>query len=761
MKRAVLFILIACIALCGCSSNPKAQRDKYYASGQKYLEAKRYEEASIEFRNALQKDKDHVPSYLGIATAFRQMGDHQNAIAAYQQVIKRDSKNIEARLRLGEYLLAAGINKPDLFKQSQQMAEEILELQPSNVEALILLGNSYAGQNETDKSIQYLEKALSLDPDSLKATLNLAAAHFKNKDARKAEATFKEALQKHPNAIEAHLAIAAFYKATQRLQETEIHLKKAFDLDPNDRRALSALTSFYMSAKMPAKVEEVFKSAIKHNPKEITPRLGLADFYLRHGQVDKGIESYDTVLNMDPGNRDAAIRLTEIYLDRDDLENAQNLVHKALTVNKKDARAHYFQGIIFRKRKEFDKAIQEFDAANRLDVSILPVYIEKANLLLIRGDLDASEATLQAVIKRNRSYLPARAAYAKLLALKQRPQDALHEALEVLEQAPNNEDAIAAKADALRLSRRFDESKKEWLRLVELKPQNALYWYRLGTVEAAQLETVSALTHFRRALELQPALIAAINDIIYLQIQTGKFEEALSELDRLAKSSSPPDEIHRLRGQVYLAEGNLQSAENEFRKTIELNPFNYQTYILLGNLNVKRNNIPQAIKEVDQLISRNNKLSYAFLLKAYYLQAAKDAAGAMANYRKALELDRENPVAANNLAWLICENNGNLEEALSLAKTARRKAPEDPGIADTLGWIYYKMKNYTLAIDQLSFCVNNRKQPTAENYFHLGMALHAKGDLAKAKRTLRKALEINASFPGAEEAQKLLGQSNG
>ena len=127
----------------------------------------------------------------------------------------------------------------------------------------------------------------------------------------------------------------------------------------------------------------------------------------------------------------------------------------------------------------------------------------------------------------------------------------------------------------------------------------------------------------------------------------------------------------------------------------------------------------------------------------------------------ALELDRENPVAANNLAWLICENNGNLEEALSLAKTARRKAPEDPGIADTLGWIYYKMKNYTLAIDQLSFCVNNRKQPTAENYFHLGMALHAKGDLAKAKRTLRKALEINASFPGAEEAQKLLGQSNG
>jgi tetratricopeptide (TPR) repeat protein len=761
MKRTLLFVLLTVLTLSGCSRDPKAQRDKYCASGQKYLNDKQYEEASIEFRNALKIDKDHIPSYLGIAKAFQQMGDHQNAIAAFQQVARLDNKNAEAKLRLGEYLLAAAISKPEHFKQAQQMAEEVLQLQPSNVDALILLGNAYSGQNEMDKSIQNLEKALSLDPGNLKATMNLAAAHFKKNDIGKAEATFKEALQKHPNAIEPHLAIAAFYAATRRMPETEAYLRKAFDLAPADPRCLSSLASFYLSVNKPAEAEGVFKSGISRNPKDIMPRLGLANFYLRQGQVDKGIESFNEALKVDPGNRDVLLRLADIYIGRDNLTKAEECVNKAFAANKSDAQAHHLQGMIFRKRNQLDKAIQEFDAANKLDASMLPTYMEKANLLVMRGDLDACETTLKAALQINKNYIPARAASAKLLAIRQRPQEALQLAQEVLTQAPNTEDAIAARADALRILSKFDESKRDWLRLIELKPQNALYWYRLGMVEALQSDPASALTRFRKAIELQPGLVAAIGDIVYLQLQAKQFDAALSELDRLAKSSTPQDEIHRLRGQIYLAKGDMQAAENEYRKTIELNPQNYQTYILLGNLSVKRNNIPQAIKEVDQLIAKNSKLSYAFLLKAYYLQMAKDIPGAISNYRKVLELDGENPVAANNLAWLLCENNGNLEEALTLAKAARRKVPDDPGIADTLGWIYYKMKNYTLAIDQLSFSINNRKQPSAENYYRLGMALHAKGDLVQAKQTLIKALRLNSSFPGADEARKLLKQSNG
>ena len=77
-------------------------------------------------------------------------------------------------------------------------------------------------------------------------------------------------------------------------------------------------------------------------------------------------------------------------------------------------------------------------------------------------------------------------------------------------------------------------------------------------------------------------------------------------------------------------------------------------------------------------------------------------------------------------------------------------------MADTLGWIYYRKKNYTLAVDQFLFSVNNKRQPKADLYYHLGLAYSAKGDGTLAKQALRKALELDPSFQGAAEARKII-----
>jgi tetratricopeptide (TPR) repeat protein len=209
--------------------------------------------------------------------------------------------------------------------------------------------------------------------------------------------------------------------------------------------------------------------------------------------------------------------------------------------------------------------------------------------------------------------------------------------------------------------------------------------------------------------------------------------------------------------------GDPDAAEKEWRKTIELNPQNFQAYTLLGQLYLKQNKIPQAIKEIDKLIAQDEKLApedlqTAYLQKAYYLQLSKDIQGAVENYRKVLELDSQNLIALNNLAWLLADNDLDLEEALALAKEAKKKFPQSSEVADTLGWAYYKMKRYILAADQLLFSVNNRDQPTAENYYRLGMAYYKKDDPVQAKTTLRKALELDDKFDGAEEARRILNK---
>ena len=65
------------------------------------------------------------------------------------------------------------------------------------------------------------------------------------------------------------------------------------------------------------------------------------------------------------------------------------------------------------------------------------------------------------------------------------------------------------------------------------------------------------------------------------------------------------------------------------------------------------------------------------------------------------------------------------------------------------------MGNYTLALDQLLFCVNHG-QPRAEFYYHLGMVFVEKGEVLQAKQALRKALEMSQDFEGASQARSTL-----
>ena len=129
-------------------------------------------------------------------------------------------------------------------------------------------------------------------------------------------------------------------------------------------------------------------------------------------------------------------------------------------------------------------------------------------------------------------------------------------------------------------------------------------------------------------------------------------------------------------------------------------------------------------------------------------------------YQKALELNPNSPIAANNLAYLMLERGGNLDQALALAQTARRGMPESPASADTLAWAYYKKGVYGSAIELLEQAI--QKQPKNPTYhFHLGLAYQQKNEQSKAATHLKKALELNPQGPHASAIKDALAKSQG
>ena len=126
-------------------------------------------------------------------------------------------------------------------------------------------------------------------------------------------------------------------------------------------------------------------------------------------------------------------------------------------------------------------------------------------------------------------------------------------------------------------------------------------------------------------------------------------------------------------------------------------------------------------------------------------------------YRKALEVDANFAPAANNLAYLLVEYKQEVDVALGFAQDAKERFPEDPGIMDTMGWIYYKKGRYDMAIMEFEDSLKKLPQNAVVHY-HLGLAYHKKGYDDSARDSLKKALSLDKNFEGADEAKRILSE---
>jgi tetratricopeptide (TPR) repeat protein len=204
-----------------------------------------------------------------------------------------------------------------------------------------------------------------------------------------------------------------------------------------------------------------------------------------------------------------------------------------------------------------------------------------------------------------------------------------------------------------------------------------------------------------------------------------------------------------------LAADQYGQAEAEFERAIDLNESFLPAYESLGRLYGATREPDKVIAQYRAMVKAAPAAAAPHLLLGMAYEAQKRYDEAITEYEEALKLDPRFGPAANNLAWLYAEHNRNIDVALSLAQTAMERMPNDPSVADTLGWIYYKKGAYLKSIALLR--ESSEKLPeNATVRFHLGMALYKNGDSRSAKRELERAIKLDPGFSEIEEAKRTL-----
>ncbi|MFM9844059.1 MAG: tetratricopeptide repeat protein [Dongiaceae bacterium] len=172
--------------------------------------------------------------------------------------------------------------------------------------------------------------------------------------------------------------------------------------------------------------------------------------------------------------------------------------------------------------------------------------------------------------------------------------------------------------------------------------------------------------------------------------------------------------------------------------------------LALGNLLRSKERFAESAAAYDLMISRIGTIKEHHWTLFYYRGISRERSDqwnlAEADFEKALELNPDQPLVLNYLAYTWVTKKENLDQALEMLKKAVEQRSEDGYIIDSLGWAYYMIGDYTSAVDYLERAVEF--EPTdSEINEHLGDAYWKIGRHEEAKFQWRRAL----SFEPKEE----------
>jgi len=248
-------------------------------------------------------------------------------------------------------------------------------------------------------------------------------------------------------------------------------------------------------------------------------------------------------------------------------------------------------------------------------------------------------------------------------------------------------------------------------------------------------------------------------NIVMVHMAKNEFDAAVRrcdiQLQKVGDKAVPRAFILNMKGSILSTWNKGAEAEKAFKQAIQENPNFLPPYYSLARLYMREKRQDMAISQYNALLEKDPKQPFPHMLLGIIYDIQKEHNLAEEEYKKALELDPGFAPAANNLAFLLADQDKELDRALELAQKAKERLPDDPGVMDTLGWAYYKKGLYDSARSELLDSIE--KMPdNAVIHYHLGLTYYKKGEKEKAREELEKALSLDNSFDGAKEAAEVL-----
>ena len=506
------------------------------------------------------------------------------------------------------------------------------------------------------------------------------------------------------------------------------------------------------------------------------------------GDYAAAAQHLQRVLVEDPDNPSLMRRTVSLLAADGRIEDAAALAERLLDIEASGRLAQFVLGLRDARDGDYEGALERIDAIGREGVYTLLIPLAEAWMHTGAGSGAAALAALAPLADRD-SYRPFFLLNAGLMHdLAGREEDAEALLREAIAISSGSHRPVAALGSVLMRAGRVIEARAIY---EEYRDQNPdIIWIErvLAAVDAG--ETVpplvtdaheglaeallgaaaampqrdggeAALIYARLALFLREDLDSARFLIGEILEDAERLDDAV-EAYRFIPAGSDFAWAAQLRAAAGLADLDRQDeAVATLRRMADEQPERTDAVTALGDVFRRDEQYAEAAAAYDIAVERIATIEYRHWRLFYVRGIAFERLGewpkAEADFKRALELEPDQPLVLNYLGYSWVEQEHNLDEAKTMIEKAVELRPDDGYIVDSLGWVAYKLGDFEEAVHQLERAVELVAGDPIIND-HLGDAYWQVGRLHEARFQWQRVLTLEPEDDlAAQVGRKIAG----
>ena len=636
---------------------------------------------------------------------------------------------------------------------ARDAVQQILARQPDNLRALYLSGLANFQLGAYSAAEDALRRVVAQVPAELNAARVLALTYLKTGRRAQALDTLEAALKRSPDdptllrtAGEAYLASGNLVKASQNYE-------RANALDKGNVASSVRLAQVRLAAGDTSRAFKDLESLSQAEPSQYQADITLITGYLRQGAFDKALAAVKTLEAKQPTNPLTYNLKGAVYIGLRDLKNARASFEKTLQLDPSNFNAAHTLALLDLQERKPDDARSRYEQILVRDPKNEDMLLALAELVATTGQgADKVRAAIERAIAANPTSVRPRIALINYYSRLRDAPAGLAAANAARAAFPNDPQVVESLGIAQIMAGERAPALDTFRQLVQLQPQSATALMRLADAQAGMKDYTAAIESLHKALAIQPDHTQAWVALAKVFVLSGHPEDAITEARKLQKGHPDRALGFAIEAEVLVAQKKWAEAARLYRDAIARQP---APVLAVAGYNALQNagKSADASEWAAKWAKAHPKDTTMLAFLAEQGLRKKDFRTAATYYRLALEVEPENPVFLNDLAWVLAELGD--PKATEVAEKAYRQAPYNPNVIDTLGWTLVRTGDVKRGAELLQ-AASNLAPANNEIRLHLATAMIKTGDKVGARRELEALIKLEKNSPLRADAEKLL-----